>query len=456
MAGVGILFFSSLFHEQILSKALMVGVILLEGLCKMLLPKQSVWNLLGYVNFLTYLMPEDYVTYYANWGWGSLLVNRWWMMAVGYVLILGVLTIAMLLIWERKRPCGNDGKLEKWASHMMEKFHNWMADGRAARKERYRQYVLNKGGILLVAIGAFAWFNSQTDNVSYTAGERLYREFCMAHSGYVKEETLTAVQELREEVAQIDEQWEEARSGVEDGNVSKEEFAKLFNVMMGTEGMRTEMAFVEENLSYLERLEQEKGIQGGILDQRGYGHLFGEEGKKRDARNLAALFLFLLFTSYKNFSEEKETLLYTLFRSIGNGCKNTYRLKSRIGIELAGLAFLLVYGITLGRAVAVFDLSESYLPIQSVYGMDGIPISISIGIYGLLFLVKRVLLVLSAYEVVKGNSILLGNSWKSFAVSGFLLAGICVIGINWCWPLLIAAGILYHLFAKKSWIADNI
>lgn len=441
----------SLFQERILSYAFIIMLMILEWLCKALIPAQSIWNIVSYINMITYFMPKDYMMYYANWGFGNFIVNRWIVMGVIALAVMLILIFILVWIYEKKRPYSSSSKLEKWVANRVTYFHERIASCSIIGKERYKMYFLRGGIFLILIAGIVSWKNGQIDEVSFSEGERLYLEFCQQHIGVPDEDTLLEVEKLRLEVEKLDGQYSKAISGLEDGSVSSEQFGAFLTIMESSAGKRSELVFLEENLKYLEELEKTQGIKGGLVVQKSYEELFGKSGETRERWTFFCIFFVILLLGYRSYSEDWENLIYSLYRSIANGCKRTYYAKMWIGIENAILVFAVVYGINIVMIVKSFGWGGLSLPVQSIFCLQEQKLSISIGSYFMLFLLLRLLIVLSIYELVKGFSIVLKNSWRCLLVAGMVLMIICVIGPMKCWWLLIPFGMIAELVGRKCW-----
>lgn len=453
----------SIFKERLLSYILVIVVGMAELLCKYLIPEHSVMNILKYVNAATVFMPEDYYTYYANWGMGSFIINRNILMLL--VSVLTVIILIAVLLWNRevKRPCSGGGKLERWAVSIMRGFHQWIA-GRSIRgKECYKIYILRAGIIFIIAAGIMSIYNSKIDNKSYTVGESMYEEYCRKHFGDVDDDAQREREDIRNRLNAMDEQYNAIReqrdnadkdsSGDNDGSnsISDEDYAMYITLIEGSQSLREELQYIDENMAYLDNLSAKHGIDGKIIVQRGYEELFGEKMEKTERFGILFMFVVIVLVMHRNYSEDIENQMYSLYRSIVDGCKQVYRVRTKVEIGYITLMYLLFYGIKLGIVTYSYGLNGLSYPVQSIMMLLDVKLHISIGVYLAIFLIIRYLIILSAYEIVKCASIVLNNNWKSFFVSGVILIIMSAIDVLKYYPVIIIPGIIAAVLSRISW-----
>lgn len=438
------------FREKVMGYLILLGIVIIELMCRNLIPMQSMWYMLRYVNLVTCFMPEDYMAYYANWGFGTFLINRWCLMGLGLALFDIVMMVWIVYMQDGKRPYSRKNRLEKWTEHWGIRFHEWLAGRTVICKECYKMYVLHGGIFLLIAVGMFAWNHAKVDENSFSEGEHLYLEFCRAHAGVLAESTVEEIGDLSAEVKSFDVQYEEARNGLENGSVTQEQFGAVLTMIEGMSGKRTETELLQENLNYLEQLSQQ-GIKGGLVVQQAYEELLGENGQKREYRNMLFSFLVILLLTCRSYVGEREKLLDTLYRSTPDGCKRVYRAKMWGGIGSAVIVFAIVYGMEIFQIGKTFGWSGMNLPVQSVYCLGEVPLSMPIWMYLLVFLFIRCAVFLSAYEIVTYFSIVSKDSWKCFFFAGLALAILGAMNAMRFWWLLLPLGILAGIFGKRRW-----
>ncbi|MGN0351532.1 MAG: hypothetical protein ACI4ES_07760 [Roseburia sp.] len=423
----------------------------LEAICMLLIPEHSFLRVFRSVNLVTAFLPQRYLLYYENWGAGSFLVNVWLLMAVAAAVLFLGLSVFVIQIQEKKRPCGTGNRLEKFTARLLQRIHEKFASTSLFWKECYKTYVVHGGIVVLLAIGIFSWKNNQVDTVSYNDGEKLYQQFCQNYEGVPGKETATAYKEWQAEIEGQNQKLEEAKEAYQQGELSAEEYALLMFDVGGSGGTVMGLSYLEENMTYLRQLYRQKGIRGGLLVQESYNYLWGEKGEKREKMNLALVLAAILFLGYRSFSEDRENLVYTLYRSTKKGCTLSYRAKNRAGICGILLVVILVYGMDLGILAHSFGLPGLSLPVQSLYCFERFAIQMSIGSYLALWMVLRIVDTIALYEVVKWLSIFLRNSWKCFFLSALLLLLVWVIGYENCTVSIPLAGILAGIAGKRSW-----
>lgn len=454
----------SIFKERLLSYILVISMSVIELLCKYLIPEHSVMNIFKYVNAATVFMPEEYYTYYANWGMGSFIINRNILILI--VAVLAILVFTTVLLWnrDRQRPCSGGGRLERWAVRCMRDFHQWIANRSIRGKEIYKIYILRAGIVFIIAAGIMSVYNSKIDNKSYTVGERMYEDYCRKYIGDVNADAQKEREDIIDRLNVMDEQFNAIReqrdnantsdtSGNSDGTnaISDEDYAMYITLMEGSQSLREELQYIDANMEYLDNLSAERGIDGKIIVQRGYDELFGEDMEKTERYGLLFMFIVLVLVMHRDYSEDIENQMYSLYRSIADGCKRVYRLRTSVEIGYITLMYLIFYGIKIGIVVYSYGLSGLSYPVQSIMMLSDVKLHISIGIYLVLFLLIRYMVILSAYEIVKCASILLKNNWKSFFVSGVIIIIVSAIGVLKYYPVIIIPGIIAIILSRMSW-----
>lgn len=441
----------SLFKEKLLGYALVIIVAVIEILCKLLIPTHTVLNILSYINIITIFMPEDYVTSYANFGMNSFIVNRFTLVMIMQAIVLLALVVAILWIKEKKRPYAGSNRLEKIVNRLLNRFHKFMADRTIYTKERYKLYILRMGIVFIIVLAAVVWNNFKIDAVSYTESEILYKNYCEKYEGKVTKEALLELESMKQEIANIDAEYQKAVANRDNSEESNENFMKILFILDSYKAKREAISLIEENIEYINNMQVNRGINVGLISQSAYNELLGAAGKEKEEWSLLALFIIILLLSYNSFSQDKENLLYSLYKTTPNGCKLVYKARNGIYVETMLILFIIFYGIRLGIIGVKYGFGKMLLPIQSIYILEQVQLNIPIILYLIFYLAIRLGVIISIYNIVKCISIVIENSWRTFFFSGIIILLIYVINPIKYSFLIILIGIVAEIISRRRW-----
>lgn len=441
----------SLFKEKLLGYALVVITCVIEVLCKEFIPTHTILNILSYTNIVTMFMPEDYMVVYANFGMNSLIINRFTLIMIVQAIFLLVLVVAILWIKEKKRPYAGSNRLEKLVQRLLNSFHSFMADRKIKAKERYKLYMLHIGVVFVIAIIAVSWNNFKINAVSYTEGESLYRNYCERYEGKVTKEALLELENMKLEIANIDAEYQKALENRDDSDESNENFMKIIFILDSYKAKREAVELIEENIEYINNMKESREIDVGLISQSAYNELLCSDGMEKEEWSLLALFIVILLITYNIFSEDKENLLYSLYKTTPNGCKLVYKARNYVYTECMFLLYAIFYGIRLGVIASKYGFGKLLLPVQSVYILEDIPFNIPIILYLIFYLAIRLGVIISIYNIIKCLSIIIENGWKTFFFSGIIILLIYVINPIKYSFLIILIGIITEVISRKKW-----
>lgn len=395
--GVSLLFWIIL--ESLSSAAISVLisglVFILEYLFYRLIPLQSAWAFLRVVNVFSCLDTVNIYGRYLNlnllgYPVSAALCNAVFMSA----LILGSIA-GLAAVYRWKRP--------KERSRILVSLEDLMFKGRDRLFKLlprlslglYKALFIQHG--LLVLLLLFSGITRLLPETrAYVAGAE--------YLAYVREEELSAPFDdpktisffseertaIQDAVQEYEDLYERHMKGELDELVWFMEESKIQGIHVRQEALD----ILEKERSRLEKLYEERGIRGWILDPRCYEQLLGE-GKKLSARYqiyTAVAVLAMCFLMSGAFSYEKKARVQPMLHLTKKGGLIFFFRKEILALLYASLTVLVIYLPDLIRVGELYPIHAMDAPVQSLSWMKDVRNSVTIRGYMILLTAYRVLM----------------------------------------------------------------
>ena len=395
--GVSLLFWITL--ESVSSAAISVLisglVILLEYLFYRLIPLQSAWAFLRVVNVFSCLDTVNIYGRYLNlnllgYPVSAALCNAVFMSA----LILGSIA-GLAAVYRWKRP--------KERSRILVSLEDLMFKGRDRLFKLlprlslglYKALIIQHG--LLVLLLLFSGITRLLPETrAYVAGAE--------YLAYVREEELSApfddpktmafFSEERTAIQDAIQEYEDLYDQHVNGELDELAWFIEESKIQGIHVRQEALEILEKERDRLEKLYEERGIRGWILDPRCYEQLLGE-GKNFSARYqiyAAVAVLAMCFLMSGAFSYEKKARVQPMLHLTKKGDLLFFFRKEALALLYAVLTVLLIYLPDFIRVHALYPIQAIDAPVQSLYWLTDVRVSMTIRGYLILLTVYRILL----------------------------------------------------------------
>lgn len=383
---------------------LLFGVILgSEYLSYIFIGMKSMLALLYHMNLFQLIFPYRWMTIYFNWGIGRLVVSRFVLILVFAVVSAVVLTGTQILLNQCIRPVHAAGILER-RIHRCEEGINHLTGGLPVFvQELHKLLIRQKIFLFLLLVLYMTVETKKVSGVSYDAIDGNYqKEFYESCGGMVDEYTIQWVEKLQNRLNDYEEQKKQTESDYQEGKITFSEYSSKISMIDDTQRKDQKLyTLADEQIKYLQMLQEEKGISGWILDERGYESFLG----KRNYQNQLTLGLFSVFAVLMAgavlISQEEQAGMKQLLNSTFG--RERLRIKKYAVITLmTAVVWCCSYGYNLWNMINVYHLTDFAAPVQSIRMLGEFPLSLSVGgfivwLYGMRFLLLLMLAFMAAF-----------------------------------------------------------
>ena len=412
--------------NSFLEGLLVIGLVFAgEYVCYALLPIQSVFNILKYINLFTYLNASGLYMPYLNVNlFGYPVHNR--TLAVAALPVLIIAGSAVQLCRMSLKTHWKRGWLAGWIDRLRAKTDRVLSSAVVGVSEWYKAFVIKKGFLilLLLCIVVFSVWPVFGKVPTYTKStfELMLEEW----EGPVGAESDA---KIAVEVADIDRayaEYAEKEEAYRNGSLSDYEYDIETALMNGVNNRYTAVQDVLGRVEQLKQL-QSRGITGWLLNYHYVMALFLDENSQKWVGLLGIVFVVLFCGGI--YAEEWDTGTIELLRGTKKGRLELALRKERLATLLAFVTFLLIYGTEFYSVMRTYGVTGLNAPMQSVIWFYNSDWHLCIWQYLLVIGALRFLLLWTAAQVTLLISVLIRKSILSTAVSVLFVAGTSAI---WC------------------------
>jgi hypothetical protein len=389
----------SLFRNRIFGLAAVIMVYGVEAVTCFKLEDTSAWSFLKYMNVFGLLNPKEILYEYRNFNLAGTPVNCFAAMTVLAILTVGISIIVIFRIVEKRKPVYSRNVLEKGLESLggkiQDRFHRILAHLSLTGYEIYKLLIVNKGMVFLAVWLCVVILQLDFTKVNFVGKSALlneiYREYEGPDDGRL--DAYISDQEIR--IREIESEYEKKLQEYENGDISESEYASALQVYSSYATLIDCMDEMKEQISYVAKVDEERGIEAWIVYERpfqilwtGNGIYEGQGYGNQEFIAMANLFL-MIFLLFPIFSHDKITGIQPVIRCTANGRKKLFR--KRVAITYA--VCLLICGISTGLKLC--EVNHNYpirclaAPVQSLRFMEEFPLKISIGCFMVLLLLLQ-------------------------------------------------------------------
>jgi len=173
-------------------------------------------------------------------------------------------------------------------------------------------------------------------------------------------------------------------------------------------------------------MEEEYGITGYLISDRGYESIFGKYGESRELILLIVLVAATMLIISESSLLETRTGMNSILRSSAKGRAWLVVRKVIASVVMTTLLFVLVYGIDYIQLAGYYGMPYLDAPIMSLTFMEGCKFNVTIGGWILLRLLVRYIVAIATMTVAILSSKLIGKKGnRAFTI--LILVGIIVV-----------------------------
>lgn len=376
------------FLEQVQPCWMMTAVGLsVEYLLYTLVPAQSIFSPLRYVNVFSYVFTTELYTDYVNINFFEFPVERRTLL-LGILVVLAVLvSAATLRVLTKRYPFGNRDWMGKW-------LHLWNRAGDMVRRylglygfEWYKLLFLSFGGLFLV-LGILLTRDIQCNSGAYNrTADLVYRQY----------------------VAQIQ------------GPVTQDTYDYIENAWQAVEASALEdTAAFEAALERLEQTVADTEDGAWIVDETMFLNIYGSNAWRLQRKNGLLAMIFLLACLSPLFAYEQQGDIKKILRATPGGRNKLFWTKYAVALSLTAVVWLLVFGQEWQRATELLGALILSAPCGSIGMLKGFPMTVGT-LLVLLYVSKGLALMIPMHLCV-----FIGERCDGFE-KAFLISGVTLL-----------------------------
>lgn len=357
-----------------------------EYLLYTLIPAQSLFSPLRYINVFSFVFARKLYTQYENINFFSFPVGQR-LLLLGLLIVLSILlAVAIQWLLTKRYPFGNRDRLGKW-------LHLWNRLGDALRRhlglygfEWYKLLFLNAGGLFLI-FGILLTQNIRCNSGSYNRLEDVvYSQYVAQVQGPVSQSTYDYIAAARQEL--------------ENSELSTFEFEAA-----------------------LDRLEQKlANLDEGawLVNETMFMNIYGEKAWWLQRKNGLLALIVLVACLSPLYASEQSGDVRKILRSTPGGRKRLFGAKYAVALSVAALAWLLVFAKEWQAATKLLGNTVLSAPCNSIGILKGFPMTVG-GFLVLLYSLKGLCLLIPMHLCM-----LIGDRSRGFEKS-FLISGLALL-----------------------------
>lgn len=386
LLGTLIWFFLGFLEQMQLCWLLTAAGLAVEYLLYTLIPAQSLFSPLRYINVFSFVFAFQLYTQYVNINFFSFPVGQR-LLLLGLLIALAILlAVAIQWLLTKRYPFGNRDLLGKW-------LHLWNRCGDALRRhlglygfEWYKLLFLNAGGLFLI-FGILLTQNIRCNSGSYNRMEDVvYNQYVSQVQGPVSQSTFDYIAAARQEL--------------ETAELDTSEFEAA-----------------------LDRLEQKvSNLDEGawLVNETMFMNIYGEKAWWLQRKNGLLALIVLVACLSPLYACEQSGDVRKVLRSTPGGRKRLFGAKYAVALSVAALAWLLVFGKEWQAAAKLLGNTVLSAPCSSIGVLKGFPMTVGRFLV-LLYLIKGLCLLIPMHLCM-----LIGDRSRGFEKS-FLISGLALL-----------------------------
>ncbi len=400
------------------------------------IPIQSNFSVFKCVNLFSFINPTETLIAYRNLNIFSMAVNRRMLCTVVLIVFFIMFALLCTIVNSRKKPVQSPGRIEliviKISDNIVTLYRQLIEKLSPLGYELYKVLILQKGILILIVLAWYLISTINTNTIYYSRTGTYMNEFYENYSGVPGQEVNQYLDELNRELTEVYEEYNEAVKKYENGEITYDE---LFGASMKLDAYSAKQEVylnISDSISYLQRLKEDRGISGWLLNDAGYRCLFDKDSRSVNHMHaLISVFATVLILS-GILSYEKKSETIKLVRSVSDGRQVIFKRKLLTSFIITGIIWAIVYGVEVYNIWQLYGFDCFGAPVQSLEFMYSFPLEISVGMYMLMIyflrLIELVALsgILFAISSVCGYEVSMMASAAVLAVPGVLY----IVGIN--------------------------
>lgn len=386
---------------------------------------QSVYNALKYINIINLFQMNEIYGTYNNWGFKTHVYS---VLQITFTVLLLSLIIAGIIAILRAslmKPSSRQTLIAKFVSMINQQYQKVFTRLPITIKEVHKLIITGKGIWVVAAVLIIALYFTSSGKMSFTDSQVEYDKMYLEHGGKDYTYIQNYVDKQNQKYDDAKQKLNETAIRYENGEVDLKTYANaVSNVQMAATYMKSIEEF-SEKINYLENIQQNYGIEGFLISDRGYEEIFGQYGNQRELILLLSLVIGIMIIISETISMEHRTGMEIIVRSCEKGRQWIFFRKIIACMLFTTILFILVYGIDFWNLYHIYGMPYLNAPVMSLTFMEGCKFHVSILTWIVIRLAARLLICIIITAIAILISKVIGKKGNR-AVMPLIL--ICMIG----------------------------
>lgn len=397
-----------------------------EMLCYQKISAQSVYAIFKQINVVRLLNINQILATYENRGFGTFVMAVSVITVLILVVILVISYAASVVATVKIRPEQKKTIFAKFTDKIWIGYQRIFAPVPVTVKEFHKLLITGKGFVVMAAMVVIAFYFAANGKMAFSdtmkERDKIYLE--QGGSDYSQIEEL-----VNERLKEYDEARLYAEEVAEKYNNGEIDITEFYNAMSNFTNYGRRLQAVQEfmtKMEYLDVIEEEYGVKGYLISDRGYESIFGKYGKTRELILLIVLAAAIMLIISESSMLETRTGMSSIVRSAKKGRDWLSVRKAIAAVAMTTLLFALVYGIDYIQLAGYYGLPYLGAPIMSLTFMEGCKFNVTIGGWILLRLLVRYIVAMAVMAIAILSSKLIGKKGnRAFTI--LILVGIIAV-----------------------------
>ncbi len=389
------------FRKKTYSVLILAGFTGIEYVLYKLIPSQSGFRFLKYVNLIRLFNINEVFAKYSNYGYGKWIFSEWIIIAAILIIVYVVCSVLSVIEVARKHPFNKNNKTHSFIVKAGEFYQHILEKETIYLQEIHKMFITCRGGIVVIILIIVSFYYTSASKIVYSDTAKERDIFYLEYGGKDYSEITQRIKQVKEKCDMAYVKLQEAVKEYENSNLSLEDMVSYTNTYNSYKQELAELAEYIQKQEYLDYIQEKYGISGYMMSDRGYEELFGKYSYLREFILFLSLIISMNIIIIENQRKEYTTKMYQLIYSLknGRGWIEWHRVVSEL-IVVTSL-FVMVYAIDMIMLCTYYGLPYLEAPAVSLTFMEHLSSDITIKSYMFLGVFIRFFVLITVYILTK-------------------------------------------------------
>ncbi len=339
---------------------------------------QSIYGVLHNINILNLVDINNICMQYQNIGSGTIVIQVGTLLITVMLAVIVLCLAASVAIYSAMYPNIKQNIIAKALSKVNELYQFVISRAPHLIKEMHKTVFTGKGVWLIIGVLFAAGYFSNTGFITFSDSESADDRVYLEQGGAEYDAIITRVDNATREYEIAKKEQEKALAAYEKGEITTQQLFAAGVKMDYYSSIYFGVSEFKYKIAYLNRLKQERGIDGYMMSDRGYYQTFGSDSLHREWLITGILWLAVFLIANAIVRLEKKSGMNVLIRCSRNGSfKNHIHKIIALGITVFLLA-VIVYVMDYINVLGYYGAPYLEAPVQSLTFMQNIGLNVSV------------------------------------------------------------------------------